>query len=90
MPTQLDATIILASTALPFVCAYFITVTYYSLSVCLQEAKHVYPFFLTMQVLDICSVSSPDAVFALRVRVTQYPEGLISVWLMLAVKHAGG
>lgn len=46
--------------------------------------------WFTSQVLDICSVSSPDAVFALRVRVTQYPEGLISVWLMLAVKHAGG
>ena len=39
------------------------------------------------QVQDIMATSSPEASFALRVRVTGYPEGLSSVWVMLAVKH---
>ena len=42
---------------------------------------------LGMQVVDILSTTNPEARFALRVRVTPYPEGLLSVWVMLAVKH---
>lgn len=38
------------------------------------------------QVLDICSTSAAASSFALRVKVFAYPEGRVSVWLMLAVK----
>ena len=40
-----------------------------------------------VQVRDILQARSPEAMFALRVRVTPYPEGLFSVWIMLAVKY---
>ena len=42
---------------------------------------------LDVQVLDILATTNPEARFALRVRVTPYPEGLFSCWVMLAVKH---
>ncbi|KAK9824234.1 hypothetical protein WJX72_008815 [[Myrmecia] bisecta] len=38
-------------------------------------------------VADMLAVSAPDASFALRLRITQYPENVVSAWLMLAVKY---
>lgn len=38
------------------------------------------------QVLDICSTSTAASSFALRVKVSVYPEGRISTWLMVATK----
>ncbi|KXZ45045.1 hypothetical protein GPECTOR_59g653 [Gonium pectorale] len=39
------------------------------------------------QMLDIMGTTASTAAFALRVKVFAYPEGLTSVWLMLAVKY---
>ncbi|KAG2443237.1 hypothetical protein HYH02_009310 [Chlamydomonas schloesseri] len=40
------------------------------------------------QMLDILGTTAPTAAFAMRVKVFAYPEGLTSVWLMLAVKYS--
>ncbi|KAG2443442.1 hypothetical protein HXX76_001800 [Chlamydomonas incerta] len=40
------------------------------------------------QMLDILGTTAATASFALRVKVFAYPEGLTSVWLMLAVKYS--
>ncbi|KAG2497285.1 hypothetical protein HYH03_004868 [Edaphochlamys debaryana] len=40
------------------------------------------------QMLDILGTTSPTAAFALRLKLFAYPEGLCSVWLMLAVKYS--
>lgn len=42
------------------------------------------------QARDILLDTSPQHAFGLRVKVWPYPEGLFSVWVMLAVKLHGG
>lgn len=41
----------------------------------------------SVQVQDIVGTSMPAMAFALRVRVSPYPEGVLSIWMMLAVKY---
>ena len=38
---------------------------------------------------EVLLARAQGCAFALRVKVWAYPEGLFSVWLMLAVKHKG-
>ena len=42
-----------------------------------------------MQVQDILSTRTYGCNFAFRARVFTYPEGLVSVWMMVAVKFRG-
>ena len=59
---------------------------------CLQHQKRRSPpdgLFLRphwLQVLDICATSATASSFALRVKVSVYPEGRTSTWLMIATK----
>eukprot|EP00798_Chlamydomonas_sp_ICE-L_P007054 gene7054-150_t len=41
------------------------------------------------QVLDILGTASTEAAFAFRAHVVPYPEGIFSIWVMLAVKYKG-
>ena len=37
---------------------------------------------------DMLTTNVPDALFAFRTKVTPYPEGIVSVWVMLALKFS--
>jgi hypothetical protein len=38
-------------------------------------------------VRELLGLGASGALYGLRVHVTAYPEGLVAVWLMLAVKY---
>ncbi len=45
---------------------------------------------LPPQVLDMLCISPQlEPAFAIRARIFAYPEGLMSMWLMLAVRYRG-
>jgi hypothetical protein len=38
-------------------------------------------------VRELLELGVPNALYGLRVHVTAYPEGLVAVWVMVAVKY---
>lgn len=55
---------------------------------CLVPSRIVRALLREPPAQDVLQTRSPDAAFALRVRVTAFPEHAYSCWVMLAVRTA--